>query len=94
MKASLLAFKPIFTGSINGDWSYVRDEKKYRIRDDGRTIGHAFCIVGFDGLGWIGVNSYGSSNGIFHIPYELTSSLFSRYSLSDSRDSVIFASLR
>jgi len=34
MKASLLAFKPILTGSQNGDWSFVRDFKRYRLRTD------------------------------------------------------------
>ena len=38
MKASLLAFKPILTGSQNGDWSYVRDYKSYRLRTDGRVV--------------------------------------------------------
>ena len=91
MKASLLAFKPILTGSQNGDWSYVRDYKSYRLRSDGRIVGHIFCIVGFDGSGWVALNSYGPANGVFHIPYELTDSLFSRYSMSDSRDAHLFA---
>lgn len=91
MKASLLAFKPILTGSQNGDWSYVRDFKSYRLRTDGRVVGHIFCIVGFDGSGWVAINSYGASNGVFHIPYELTDSLFSRYAMSDTRDAHLFA---
>lgn len=90
MKDAIMNFRPILTGSQNGDWYFVKTDHKYRLRTDGRIVGHIFCIVGFDHSGWIAVNSYGISNGIFHIPYELTSSLYTRYSMHDSRDAEVF----
>ena len=92
MKQALREYKPIYTGSKVGDWRAVTNEKKYKLRTDGRFVGHCFCIVGFDGAGWVAINSYGSSDGVFHIPYELTESLFTRYAISDSRDVAVFAS--
>lgn len=94
MKDALMHFRPILTGSQNGDWYYVNTEKKYRLRTDWRIVGHIFCIVGFDGSWWISINSYWISNGVFHIPYELTNSLFTRYALSDSRDEKVFSLLK
>lgn len=87
MKSSLRSFKPIYTGSKQCNWSSVRDFKRYEL---GTGYAHIFCIVGFDGSGWIAINSYGPSNGVFHIAYELTSSLFSCYALSDTRDQHLF----
>jgi len=91
MKDSLINFKPIFTWSKQCDWSSVRDFKRYKLWSG---YAHIFCIVGFDGSGWIAINSYWPSNGVFHIAYELTSSLFSCYSLSDSRDQEVFNKLK
>lgn len=91
MKASLNNARPIYTGSQNGDWAYVRDFKQYKLRTDWRVVWHIFCIVGYNASGWIAINSYGINNGVFYIPYDLTSSLFSRYSISDSRDSAVIS---
>ena len=88
MKNSLRAFRPIYTGSKNCNWSSVRDDKRYEL---GTGYAHIFCILGFDESGWIAVNSYGPSNGVFHIDYKYTSSLFSCYALSDSRDEHLFS---
>ena len=49
-------------------------------------VGHAYCIVGYNNEGWIAINSYGQSNGKFIIPYDLTSSLYNRYSIMDTKD--------
>ena len=55
MKASLRSFRPIYTGSKQCNWNSVRDFKRYEL---GTGYAHIFCIVGFDGSGWIAVNSY------------------------------------
>ena len=91
MKQSLLSYKPIYTWSKSCNWSSVRDFKRYEL---GSGYAHIFCIIGFDGSGWIAINSYWPSNGVFHIAYEFTSSLFSCYSLSDSRDQEVFNKLK
>ena len=88
MKNSLRAFRPIYTGSKNCNWSSVRDDKRYEL---GTGYAHIFCILGFDESGWIAVNSYGPSNGVFHIDYKYTNSLFSAYSIHDSRDEHLFS---
>lgn len=90
MKASLDNCRLIYTGSQNGDWNSVRDNKIYRLRTDGRIVGHIFAIVGYDASGWIAINSYGENNGRFTIPFDLTDTLFSKYSISDFRDEEVF----
>jgi len=90
MKASLDNTRPIYTGSQNGDWNSVRDTKVYKLRTDWRIVGHIFCILGYDHKGWLAVNSYGENNWVFSIPFDLTDSLFSKYSISDSRDEEVF----
>ena len=86
MKSALSNIRPILTWSYNGNWVMVRDKKIYAVRTDWKTVGHIFVIVGYDNEGWIAINSYGANNGIFHIPYDLTDTLFTRYAISDSRD--------
>ncbi len=86
MKAALLKGNLLYTGSNNGDWAYVRTNKVYRLRSDNAVVGHCFCIVGFNADGWVAINSYGEDNGYFTIPYNLTSSLFTRYAVIDSND--------
>ncbi len=86
MKDSISHGRLISTGSINGNWNDVRDNKTYSLRNDGRKVGHAFCIIGYDASGWIAVNSYGQNNGLFTIPYDLTNTLFTRYSVVDDND--------
>lgn len=76
----------IFTGSQNGDWRYVRTNKQYRIRTDGKTMWHAFAIVWYDGDNFIGLNSYWKDNWYFTIPSKLFNTLFTRYAISDFRD--------
>jgi hypothetical protein len=80
----------IYTGSQNGDWNSVRDNKIYRLRTDGRIVWHIFAIVGYNEIGWIAINSYWENNWRFTIPFDLTDTLFSRYSISDFRDEEVF----
>lgn len=94
MKDSLNNTRPIYTGSQVGDWSYVTTDHKYRVRTDGRVVGHCFCIVWYNDSSWIAINSYWTSNWVFYIPFNLTDTLFSRYSISDSRDEEIFSKLK
>lgn len=86
MKDALRNYRLIYTGSMNGDWAKVRSEKKYALRTDGKTVGHAFCIVGYDRDGFVATNSYGPENGYFSIPYELAGTLFTRYAVADTKD--------
>jgi len=88
MKASIDNTRPILTGSKNGNWNTVRDDHKYTLWTG---YAHIFCIVGYNESSWIAINSYGANNGVFYIPFELTNTLFSRYSISDSRDEEVFA---
>lgn len=94
MKASLNNTRPIYTGSQVWDWQFVTTDHKYRVRTDGRICGHCFCIVGYNNSWWVAINSYGQTNGVFYIPYDLTDTLFSRYSISDSRDTEVFNNLK
>lgn len=70
----------IFTGSRNGDWHSVRTTGVYATQDT-RVVGHAFCIVGYNGSEFIALNSYGKSDGYFSIPFELFDTLFTKYSI-------------
>ncbi len=90
MKASLNNTRPIYTGSQNGDWQAVRDLKIYKLRTDWKVVWHIFAILGYDSTGWLAVNSYWENNWVFHIPFNLTNTLFSKYSISDSRDEAVF----
>ena len=87
MKQSLSEYRPIYTGSKNANWNTVRDDQIYTL---GTGYAHIFTIVGYNHKGWIAINSYWISNWVFSIPYNLTDSLFTRYSLSDSRDEEVF----
>lgn len=93
MKASIRAIRPIYTGSQNGEWNLVRDEHRYALRTDGRVVGHIFCIVGYNESSWIAINSYWANNWVFYIPFDLTNTLFTRYSISDSRDTEVFSNI-
>lgn len=94
MKDSLNNFKPIYTGSQNGDWVSVRENKLYKLRTDWRVVGHIFCILGYDSTWWIALNSYWENNWRFKIPFNLTDTLYSRYSISDSRDEKVFSNAK
>lgn len=87
MKASLDNTRPILTGSKQANWNTVRDNHQYTLWTGSA---HIFCIIGYNNSSWIAVNSYWKNNWIFYISFELTDSLFSRYSISDSRDEEIF----
>lgn len=78
----------IYTGSKEGDWKYVREQKVYRDRTDGWIAGHAFCYVDYDKSKKVfkGVNSYGPTNWFFDIPFDLLGSLYSKYAIYDARD--------
>lgn len=86
MKNALVNCHLIYTGSSNGDWTNVRENKVYRLRTDKAVIGHCFCIIGFNTDGWVAINSYWETNGVFTIPYDLTNTLFTRYAVVDSKD--------
>lgn len=88
MQDALNNYRPIYTGSLNCNWNTVRDNKQYSL---GKGYAHIFCIVGYNASGWVAINSYGPSNGVFYIDYEFTDSLFSRYAISDSRDAEVFS---
>ena len=77
----------ILTGSLTWDRAYVRDNKIYRDRTDGKQLGHIFCIVGYDNTGRLAINSYWPNNGYFTIPYAYTGSLFSTYAIIDKDES-------
>ena len=87
MKYALSKVRLILTGSKNGNWVSVRDKKIYAV---GNWPAHIFAIVGYDKTGWRAINSYWPNNGLFHIAYELTDTLFTRYAISDSRDEKVF----
>jgi len=86
MKSAIDSGRFIFTGSQNWDWTYVKNNHIYRLRTDKRTLGHAFCIIGYNLTWFIAINSYGENNGVFEIPYNLVNTLFTRYAISDFED--------
>lgn len=86
IKASISANRPVFTGSNVGDWAYVTLAGEYRVRTDGRLVGHAIVIVGYTATHFVAINSYGEDNGYFLIPFALTDTLFTRYSVIDASD--------
>lgn len=85
-KHSIFNRRLIATGSRDGNWQAVRDNKVYEQRTDGKIVGHAFCIVGWDSDGFIAINSYGESNGPFTIPYGLWDTLYSKTAIHDTTD--------
>jgi len=86
MKHSISKWRLIATGSNNWNWNTVRNTHLYEIRTDWRVVWHAFCIVGYNELGWVAVNSYWEDNWVFTIPYNLTDTLYTRFSVSDTKD--------
>ncbi len=48
----------IYTGSANGDWRSVRDTKRYRVRRDGKFVGHIIAVGSFTADGVLAINSY------------------------------------
>lgn len=82
-KQAIDRWQPLFTGSLYGDWLYVRDKKEYRDRTDGREVGHMFGIFWYNDIGWIALNSFWPNNWYFTIPYAYTSSLYSTYAIID-----------
>lgn len=67
----------IYTGSSNGDWGSVRDSKIYKLRTDGKIVGHAWIITGQEEL----LNSYGENNGFAKLPKELYGTTFTKYAI-------------
>jgi len=75
----------IYSGSNNGDWAKVRDEKVYAIRTP--SSGHAFVKgAGYDDEGLIGINSYWDTNWFFTIPWELIDTTYTSYAIADFDD--------
>lgn len=71
----------IYTGSNDWDRTSVRTTGIYKQRTDGKIVGHLFCIVGYDDIGFIAVNSYWPENWYFTIPYNSYRTLYSRYAV-------------
>jgi len=75
----------IYSGSANGDWNKVYNEKVYGIV--AKAPWHAYVKgTGYDHTGMYGINSYGNSNGFFLIPWELCNTTFSSYAIIDFVD--------
>ena len=91
MKDALNNTRPLYTWSKKCNWRTVTSEHKYTLWD---WYAHIFCIVWYNSSGWIAINSYWPSNWVFYIDYEYTDSLFSVYSLHDSRDSEVFSKIK
>lgn len=75
----------IYSGSNNGDWNSVRDQKVYKTVL--KAPGHCFVKgVHYDTTWMRWINSYGASNGFFHIPWEFCDTTFSSYAIIDFVD--------
>lgn len=75
----------IYSGSDNGDWNSVWNNKIYKTKPNG--FWHAFvkgCAYDEDGL--TGINSYGTQNGFFKIPWDLIGTTFTSYAIIDHQD--------
>ena len=94
MKNALDNYNFIYTGSQVADWHYVTTNHLYKVRTDGGICGHIFAIVDYDDEWFIAVNSYGEENGLFTIPYSLTDTLFTRYTIFDSKDEEAIANYK
>ena len=86
MKDSLSKWRLIATWSNNWNWNSVKNIHVYTLRTDLKKVWHAFCIVWYNPLWWIAINSYWDKNWIFTIPFDLTDTLYTRYSIMDSKD--------
>lgn len=82
-KSAIDSGKFIFTGSNNADWSSVRKDKLYKLRSDSKIVWHAFSIIDYDDNWFIWLNSYWANNWYFTIPFDLFTTLFTRYAISD-----------
>lgn len=79
MDTCLEKWRPICTGSLDGDWWYVKKYHVYRQRTDGKEQGHAFCIFKKrDPETYLAWNSFGPDNGVFEVPASLVMTLYSR----------------
>ena len=75
----------IYSGSNNGDWASVRNDKVYKIKTP--SSGHAFVkAIAYDDIGMTGINSYGNTNGYFHMPWDLCDTTFTSYWIVDFID--------
>lgn len=97
MKKALDMGMFISTGSMNGDWSAIKKTWIYVRRKDNLDVWHAWCIVDYwDGYFWC-VNSYGDKrwpyNGMFKLPFELATNVYSKLVFIDQDDKWSFASL-
>jgi hypothetical protein len=68
----------VYTGSSNWDWSSVRDSKIYKLRTDGKIVGHAWIIPKEETL----LNSYWENNGFAKLPKELYGTTFTKYAIT------------
>ena len=67
----------IYSGSANWDWAFVRREKKYRLRTDGKFVWHAFCFP----KKWVLLNSYWAENWYIEFPEELYNTTYTKYAI-------------
>ena len=89
IKHAISKWRLIFTGSNNGNWTKVRDEKTYDVKAN--SSWHAFCIVGYDKEFFYAINSYWNSNWRFAIPVSLIWTTYSKYAVTDVNDERILS---
>jgi hypothetical protein len=74
----------IYTGSLNWDWVKVKEQKIYWNKE--KSYWHLFCIVSYNNLWFIAVNSWWPDNWYFLIPYDLWNTLYTKYVVTDQVD--------
>ncbi len=75
----------IYTWSQTGDWEYVRDKHEYRLRTDGKIVGHITCYWKYDKDYVWGINSYWIWNGLFKVPWDIfLNHYFTKYAVLDT----------
>lgn len=85
----------VYTGSGSGDWQAVRDTKRYKVRRDGKFVGHIIAVGSYTREGVLAINSYGPRNGIFFIDWDtFLGHFYTKYAVCDARDEAAFARYR
>jgi len=83
--AAIDANQYIYTGSQSGDWASVRDNHEYKLRTDGKIVGHITAYGKYDSTWIYGINSYGQKNGIFKVSWDIfLNHFFTKYAIFDS----------
>jgi len=88
IKNAIDNWRYIATWSNNWDWTNVRTNHTYKLREDWRLIWHAFCMIDYidDRRGLKCINSYWEENWEFEMSYDLVHTLYTRYAVSDKVD--------